>query len=200
MRHYLSRFFLLSLSACNIENGNFNEVEGRSEELVEGDQQIEVNSQLDEFDQDIINRVISKEHETDKFIKINSEPYNTSLNNTQTIEVYVDADNAESYKNIDPDNSNSFEELREGAFIVREVWEDDVFIKYTIMIKREAGYFPDSGDYYYAVFDAVGNVEESDDGNLVKGALDNCAVCHIPRINDGYLFGVPEVYQDELRY
>lgn len=154
---------------------------------------------LDEFDLEVIDRVLAREHNSDSFVKINAEPYPTTLNTTQNIELYVDAENAESYSQIDPDNSGSFQELKEGAFIVREVWEEGRLVKYTVMVKREPGYFPDTGDFYYAVFDAVGNVEQTDDGELKAGALDACAVCHIPRADDGYLFGVPLYEQAELK-
>ena len=42
----------------------------------------------------------------------------------------------------------------------------------TVMIKREAGYNPDSGDWEYMVFDGSGKSVQA------RGKLENCQACH----------------------
>ena len=42
----------------------------------------------------------------------------------------------------------------------------------TVMIKREAGYNPDSGDWEYLVFDGSGKTVQA------RGKLENCQSCH----------------------
>src|SRR5689334_14810417 len=42
----------------------------------------------------------------------------------------------------------------------------------TVMVKREAGYNPDSGDWEYMVFDGSGKSVQA------RGKLENCQACH----------------------
>jgi len=42
----------------------------------------------------------------------------------------------------------------------------------TVMVKREAGYNPDSGDWEYMVFDGSGKTVQA------RGKLENCQACH----------------------
>lgn len=52
----------------------------------------------------------------------------------------------------------------------------------TVMIKREKGFNPDSGDWEYAVFDGTGTKVES------RGKLGNCQGCHLAKSKTDYIF------------
>ena len=52
----------------------------------------------------------------------------------------------------------------------------------TVMIKREKGFNPESGDWEYAVFDGTGTKLES------RGKLDNCQSCHLSHPKSDYVF------------
>ncbi|HEX5703652.1 MAG TPA: cytochrome P460 family protein [Pyrinomonadaceae bacterium] len=52
----------------------------------------------------------------------------------------------------------------------------------TVMIKREKGFNPKSGDWEYAVFDGTGTKLES------RGKLSNCQSCHVTFPHSDYVF------------
>jgi len=52
----------------------------------------------------------------------------------------------------------------------------------TVMIKREKGFNPESGDWEYAVFDGTGTKLES------RGKLSNCQGCHVTLPKSDYIF------------
>jgi hypothetical protein len=51
------------------------------------------------------------------------------------------------------------------------------------MVKRDAGFFPQGGDWEYVVLDAAGRLEE-------RGKLAPCARCHA-EANADWVFGLP---------
>jgi len=51
----------------------------------------------------------------------------------------------------------------------------------TVMIKRERGYNPDSGDWEYLVFDGAGRSVQA------RGKLENCQSCHMMDQNTDYV-------------
>ncbi len=59
----------------------------------------------------------------------------------------------------------------------------------TATVKREKGYFPEVGDFFFGVANVDGTPEE-ESGNLMWGKLQECATCHVPRADAGFLFGV----------
>ena len=52
----------------------------------------------------------------------------------------------------------------------------------TVMIKREKGFNPESGDWEYAVFDGTGSKLEA------RGKLENCQGCHLAKSRTDYIF------------
>jgi len=78
-----------------------------------------------------------------------------------------------------------------GAMIVRAI--SDAAGKrtgLTVMVKREPGYFPEGGDFFFAVTDLAGRAVMGEDG-VEWGRLDSCGDCHRTRASSGYLFGMP---------
>ena len=159
---------------------------------------------LTTFEEEIIDRILSRQYlDNTFFTPMNRDPYSTALNATQDISLYVSRLGSSLYALIDPDKDGSNIVLPEGTMIVREVWDKDgSFLKYTVMVKREEGYFPESGNFYFAAIDPQGNFIKDANGQRQSGPLASCSVCHIPRSKDGFLFGVPKstkaVFETEL--
>jgi hypothetical protein len=65
----------------------------------------------------------------------------------------------------------------------------------TVMIRREAGYNPDSGDWEYLVTDGKGEKVTA------QGKLETCNVCHTGVKDTGYIFRsyLPLAMKDKLR-
>jgi hypothetical protein len=59
----------------------------------------------------------------------------------------------------------------------------------TLMVKREPGYFPEAGDFFFAATDLAGRALTGSDGHE-WGALASCGSCHHTRAQAGFLFGV----------
>lgn len=73
----------------------------------------------------------------------------------------------------------------EGSVIVKEKLSEPSSTSpelLTVMIKREKGFNPETGDWEYAVFDGTGTKLES------RGKLSNCQGCHVSRPNSDYVF------------
>ena len=73
----------------------------------------------------------------------------------------------------------------EGSVIVKEKLSEPSSTSpelLTVMIKREKGFNPETGDWEYAVFDGPGTKVES------RGKLNNCQGCHVSRPNTDYIF------------
>lgn len=54
----------------------------------------------------------------------------------------------------------------------------------TVMLKRERGYNPASGDWEYMVVDGTGTKIEA------RGKLENCQACHISRKDSGFVYRI----------
>jgi hypothetical protein len=52
----------------------------------------------------------------------------------------------------------------------------------TVMIKREKGFNPETGDWEYMVTDGAGTTVQA------RGKLANCQACHLSRPNTDYIF------------
>ena len=155
--------------------------------------------ELTAFEEEVLDTILSRQYlDNTKFLPINNSRYATDLNDTQDISLYVSKTGSSLYSLVDPNLEGSKVIVPEGTMIVREVWDKEGnFLKYTVMAKREEGYFPESGDFYFASIDNNGNFIDDSNGNPQSGPLEACSVCHIPRANDGYLFGVPEAHKDD---
>jgi hypothetical protein len=74
-------------------------------------------------------------------------------------------------------------QLPAGAVIVKEKLLDEKAaqpVAYAAMIKREAGYDPEHGDWEYLYHPSGGNVE--------RGKLESCIACHAGQAKQDYLF------------
>lgn len=136
------------------------------------------------YAQNLFDSISTHRYRSQASIKVNKgNPYPSDITDNKYIDVYIDREYDE-YLQIDPDTEFSSIEVDSGTTIIREVWgEDNELENYTVMIKMEAGYFPEGGDFLYAVLQHDGAV-------LRGGRLENCAECHQSRENDGFLFGV----------
>ena len=73
----------------------------------------------------------------------------------------------------------------EGSVIVKEKLSEPSSTSpelLTVMIKREKGFNPETGDWEYAVFDGTGTKLES------RGKLSTCQGCHLSRPDTDYIF------------
>ncbi len=131
-----------------------------------------------------------------RYLMINESAYPTALSDTDVINVFVDDGAAYSYSQIDPETEGTQVELPVGATIIREVLRDGELTKLTAMIKGPPGYFPEGGDYFYAVTSVDGSEILLDDaGNPLAGRLAVCGSCHAGRPQDDFLFGVVQAQQ-----
>lgn len=72
----------------------------------------------------------------------------------------------------------------EGSIIVKQKWHDEeqaIPELLTVMIKREAGYNPDVGDWEFLAISGDATRIEA------RGRLDNCQSCHIPRASTDFV-------------
>ena len=124
------------------------------------------------------------------FTKVTSAPYASSATAGAWIDVWVSTQAYAAYAAIRPDMLDSRVELPAGAMIVREVMNaQNQVTKLTLMIKGPSGYNPSLGDWWFGVTDPNG-APLSTDGGMETGRIEACFSCHIPRKDDGYLFGV----------
>jgi len=123
------------------------------------------------------------------YTKLDRAGYTSSVG-TFEIHVYASGDVA-TYKQIHPDVTGSHA-VAVGTVIVREVLDArGATSALTVMAKREAGYDPTLGDWWFAKTDTNGTVMTADDGTPQVGRVVACHSCHIPRASDDFLFGVP---------
>jgi hypothetical protein len=124
------------------------------------------------------------------FTQINATPYISSLDATH-IRMFVSNDAVDAYKAVNPDNAaTSGPAFPIGGIIVREASDaNGNLMAITTMVKREAGYFPEVGDFFFGVLDPKGQ-PVSEAGVLEWGKVQMCAGCHEPRQAAGFLFGV----------
>lgn len=112
------------------------------------------------------------------------------------LDLWVSDFGADAYLAADPGIDGSGTALPEGTIILRDVLDSGgERAKVTIMVKREPGYFPEGGDFWYGVTDTEGSILPDDSGHEQAGALETCAGCHAGRSSDGFIFGVPPIYR-----
>jgi hypothetical protein len=128
--------------------------------------------------------------DANSFVQLNQTPYTSSLDGSQ-IKMYVSKDAAAAYEAVTPDSMTMGAAFPVGGILVREASDaNGNLTAITTMVKREAGYFPVVGDFFFGVLDASGN-PVTENGELEWGKVQACAGCHQPRASSGYLFGVP---------
>lgn len=129
--------------------------------------------------------------ENQGFSKINTYPYPSDLDDNNLIDVYISKDSLSDYRQIDPNIEESFNKVKPGTVIVREITNSITNERtQTVMIKSLPDYFPEGGDFYYANFNDDGSLQVDDNGQEQTGKLQNCASCHFERKDDGFLFGI----------
>ncbi len=149
-------------------------------------------SEPESLDSTVQSIALSQSYLQPSFSRINLDPYPTDLSQTDLIDVYVSRNGASAYWQIAPETGASDAFLEESAVIVRVVTDAEQTPKrLTFMIKADPGYYPDGGDYYYAVTELDGAISVDEDGLPQAGQLASCARCHLDRASSDWLFGVP---------
>jgi hypothetical protein len=72
-----------------------------------------------------------------------------------------------------------------GSVIVKEKFMNQSISEpelLTVMIKREKGFNPETGDWEYMVTDGAGKTVQA------RGKLENCQACHLSRPGNDYIF------------
>jgi hypothetical protein len=125
------------------------------------------------------------------WVQMNTTPFQSQLAPSAHVTMYVSTDAAAAYEAVTPDNpATTGPEFPVGGVIVREASDASGAVTLlTAMVKREAGYFPAVGDFFFGVSDPSGN-PVTEEGALMWGKLDECASCHEGRAAAGFLFGV----------
>jgi hypothetical protein len=76
--------------------------------------------------------------------------------------------------------------LPTGAVVVKEKYADELasgpLYAYAVMVKREAGYYPEGGDWEYEYVTLV------PERKVARGQLTDCAACHASAKDRDYLF------------
>lgn len=151
------------------------------------------------FDSDIQSIAQGQQYLQPSFVRVNRDPYPTDLDATDLIDVYISGNDAAAFWQVDPESDDPAQGLAESAVIVRVVmdaqWTPE---KLTFMVKGPPGYFPEGGDYYYAVTELDGTIAMSDAGKPMAGALEACGSCHARRASSDFLFGVPASNRGKL--
>ncbi len=125
------------------------------------------------------------------FTRVTGAPYASAAAAGTMVSEWVSTFAREAYLAISPGVVGSGATVPPGTTIVRAVLDDDGGVgKLTVMVKGPPGYNGDLGDWWFAVTDPDGLPLDTDAG-AEMGKLSACYSCHVPRSNDGYLFGVP---------
>lgn len=126
------------------------------------------------------------------WLKVNALPFQSAVAGG-TIDVWVSGPGAEAYAAISPDLTLGGREVPPGTMIVREVHDAEGEITtLTLMLKAAPGYNPELGDFWFGVTGPQGMPKmDEESGQLRVGKLDECYGCHLPRVEQGYLFGAP---------
>lgn len=121
--------------------------------------------------------------------KISERPYASAVGSFE-VATYIQGDAAD-YRLIHPDQSGSHANVARGTVIIRAVFDAGGSVdKLTVMAKGPAGYDPEIGDWWFGETDPSGAPLVQDDAPQV-GRMEDCHGCHLTRVGDDYLFGVP---------
>ena len=128
--------------------------------------------------------------ESSGFMQVNRAPYDSNLEPGRKVTMFVSADAADAYLALTPDEDTAGPPFPVGGIVVRVASEPDgTPAALTVMVKKEAGFFPEAGDFFFGVTDVHGTPKSDDHGPL-WGALGECGQCHATRAKAGFLFGV----------
>ena len=127
------------------------------------------------------------------FTQIDHAPFASTLVPGAWVTNFVRSDAAKAYQAITPNADHEDAPFPVGGCVVRAVADaKGQPTKLTVMVKREAGYYPEAGDFFFGVTDANG-MPVTDGGTLQWGKLHVCGDCHAKRAASGFLFGVATV-------
>lgn len=128
--------------------------------------------------------------ESSAFVQVNHAPYTSTLEPEHKVTMFVSADAANAYMALTPENDTPGPAFPVGGIVVRVAESPDgTPLALTVMVKREAGYFPEGGDFFFGVTDMQGTPKSDEHGPL-WGPLGECGQCHATRAKTGFLFGV----------
>jgi hypothetical protein len=149
-----------------------------------------------EIEWDILPEIASGQYVSGRFVEVTRAAYPSAVAD-RTLRVWITTEDAAEFARVAPDVEGSGAELERGAIIVREVLLPDGAIEsLTVMARSQPGYSPTCGDYWFGALDAEGWPLPDDVGEPLIGPLvDDCAGCHIGRVADGFLFGVPDIHR-----
>ena len=118
------------------------------------------------------------------FVRINQSAFASQHGLAKTVNVWVPAEHAVRYRELDPAASGPIEAFPAGALIVKEHLDAQASpIGLTIMFKAQPGFDPERADWWW------GNAKL--DGTLIDaGSVDYCIGCHGPRSENDWLFGI----------
>lgn len=124
-----------------------------------------------------------KHRREEGFTMVNESPYPSEVSD-QFINVFVSNFALGEYLDTTPNDSMSEGMLPRGAFIVRELIDENGEVaSITALYRGPEGYNPIANDHWYAV--------SRSDGTMETGPLVSCSGCHAGREDADYLFGVP---------
>ncbi len=108
------------------------------------------------------------------------------------INVWVSMSSLDAYRGISSADEGSGAELDVGAMVVREILDEQGEItKLTVLVKGPLDANPDLGGWVFGVYGTDGSILFDDSGEPQVGALASCTGCHLARMEDDYLFGLP---------
>jgi hypothetical protein len=127
------------------------------------------------------------------YVQVGRAGFDSTLEPNANVTMFVSQSAAAAYAAVSPESeTTSGPSFPVGGVIVR--YPTDAAnhpTGLTVMVKREVGYFPEAGDFFFGVTDLQGNPVNGEDG-VEWGALPSCGSCHHTRAGAGFLFGVPE--------
>jgi hypothetical protein len=117
----------------------------------------------------------------------------STLEPGKMVTMFVSSSAVAAYAAVSPDSDTTTgPAFPVGGVIVRAVVDaHSNAVGYAVMVKREKGFFPESGDFFFGVTDLDGFPQAGEDG-VEWGAMKSCGDCHRTRAAAGYLFGVPK--------
>ncbi|MDB4966303.1 MAG: hypothetical protein JWN44_1992 [Myxococcales bacterium] len=127
------------------------------------------------------------------FLPVGQAAFDSDLEPDKKVTMFVSRAAVAAYSAVSPEaDATSGPAFPIGGVIVRDVSDaSGAPTGLTVMVKREPGYFPEAGDFFFGVTDLAGVPVNGEDG-VEWGALASCATCHHTRAAAGYLFGVPQ--------
>jgi hypothetical protein len=131
--------------------------------------------------------------ESSGFVQVSRGAYASTLEPDVEVTAYVSRDAADAYAAVTPESTTSDgPSFPVGGVVVRAVSDaSGKPLRLTMMVKREPGYFPESGDFFFAASDLDGMPLTGPDGHE-WGAMSTCGACHHMRAGAGFLFGVSQ--------